>query len=381
MISLILFCCTTAAAATNFDGIVRNQSDGTQAAYLSPPYLSNHASTVEILPDGTLAVAWFSGDKEEANRCAIVFATLPSNSNQWTNATTLSVQNGFSNQNPVLFYDKSTKLLRLYHSHAPANSGESKSIILQLSSSDYGKTWTLPAPFQGGTFDGAFPRNRIIPSLNHGFIFPIYNAKTNLPVFDVSPPNDLEGNWTQYELPASAGGAGLVQPTVVRSSSNPTQLRVWFRDRAAQHIYTATSTDEARTWTRPIPSGLPNPNVGIEANNVMFTTSEDEMKHGIVMVFNDYNEKNQSKWGRTPLNIALSLDDGVTWPYMRTLQVMDDDVKRLEKKVEYSYPSVLQTLSDGHVHVTYTYDRDCIKYRRVTVGWIMGLQGMEEEFL
>ena len=28
-------------------------------------YKSNHASTIEVLPDGTLAAAWFSGAKEE----------------------------------------------------------------------------------------------------------------------------------------------------------------------------------------------------------------------------------------------------------------------------------------------------------------------------
>ena len=60
-----------------FDGTVRKQADGTEVAYLIPPYLSNHASTIEQLPDGTLAVAWFSGVKEEADRCAIVFSTLP----------------------------------------------------------------------------------------------------------------------------------------------------------------------------------------------------------------------------------------------------------------------------------------------------------------
>mgnify|MGYP002631091456 FL=1 len=42
----------------------------------------------------------------------------------------------------------------------------------------------------------------------------------------------------------------------------------------------------------------------------------------------------------------------------------------VEKGVEFSYPSVLQT-PDGAIHVAYTYDRDCIKYRRFTEDWIL----------
>ena len=45
-----------------FDGKVRPEKDGSKAAFMIPPYKSNHASTIEVLPDGTLAAAWFSGD-------------------------------------------------------------------------------------------------------------------------------------------------------------------------------------------------------------------------------------------------------------------------------------------------------------------------------
>lgn len=100
-----------------------------------PPYKSNHASTLEVLPDGTLAAAWFSGEEEEASGCAIVFATLPSGGQQWSKAATLSKRDKFSNQNPVLFYDNNTDVLHLFHSQAPAMSGEGQSAIWHLQSS------------------------------------------------------------------------------------------------------------------------------------------------------------------------------------------------------------------------------------------------------
>lgn len=37
--------------------------------------------------------------------------------------------------------------------------------------------------------------------------------------------------------------------------------------------------------------------------------------------------------------------------------------------VEYSYPTVLQT-SDGYIHVTYTYNRETIKYVKFMESWI-----------
>jgi predicted neuraminidase len=180
LLAVLLLSRTTAGNDTNdFDGVVRPDKDGTYSAYMIPPYETNHASTIEQLPDGTLLAAWFSGRHEEANRLAIVFARLPAGSKQWTNATTVSVQDGYANQNPVLFYDHAANVIRLFHSHAKAESGESKSVIYHLESSDNGTTWSTPTLFKPGSFSGAFPRNRIIPALDGGLIFPIYNAATN----------------------------------------------------------------------------------------------------------------------------------------------------------------------------------------------------------
>jgi predicted neuraminidase len=324
-----------------------------------PPYKSNHASTIEQLPDGTLAVAWFSGEKEEADGCAIVFATLPAGSKQFTKAATLSERDGYSNQNPVLFYDPKTKILHLYHSQAKAKSGESKSTIMELTSTDSGKTWTKPALLF--SFPGAFPRNRIIPSLDGGLLFPIYDAsKSNVEGANfaiIEKSNVAHTNWTKIDIKDSQG---KVQPTCVRLLTK--NLRCWFRDRAAGFIYVSDSTDDGLTWTKPAATQLPNPNVGIEANSL---TSGN-----IVMVFNNYNKSTAGPNGRTPLNVAISKDGGTTW-HMKDLQVHDDEKTKAEGKLEYSYPSVLQTAADGLIHITYTYDRNTIKYRRVTEEWIL----------
>jgi hypothetical protein len=107
----------------------------------SPFGLHYWQASIEVLPSGALALAWFSGAEEEANDCAIVLATLPPNGTQWTAARcvvvvalhwcigtahsfccwprppprsrVLSMQNGFSDQNPVVFYDATTAVLNV----------------------------------------------------------------------------------------------------------------------------------------------------------------------------------------------------------------------------------------------------------------------------
>jgi len=110
---------------------------------------------------------------------------------------------------------------------------------------------------------------------------------------------------------------------------------------------------------------LPNNNAGIEGNTLL--------SGNLVMVFNPQTS------GRDPLAIAVSEDNGRTWPHQRLLQQGNSDEgrsnsplstrRRSKSKNEFSYPTVLQT-ADGKIHVMYTYDRATIKYVQVDEAWI-----------
>ena len=86
-----------------------------------PPFKSNHASFIELLPNGDLVLAWFSGTAEGESDVAIVLSRLPNGTDQWSRAAVLSQRKDFSNQNPVLFYDAKGKMLHLYHTQQPAS--------------------------------------------------------------------------------------------------------------------------------------------------------------------------------------------------------------------------------------------------------------------
>ncbi len=170
-----------------FPGTIRYDGKGRYEAYMIPPYHSNHASFLERNPSsGSLLMAWFSGTAEGANKCSIVVANLPPNSTQWSKSTLVSQQDGYSNQNPVLFYDSRINNFRLYHSHQKASismvdeskvgGGESTSTIWSCQSQDQlGTQWTEPKELLKEL--GSFDRNRIISSLqSNTLIFPIYYA-------------------------------------------------------------------------------------------------------------------------------------------------------------------------------------------------------------
>eukprot|EP00729_Bicosta_minor_P012902 gene12902-3640_t len=217
------------SSAPLFDGVVRPDPDGSSVA-LHKGIALYSAITLEQLPDGTLAAAWFSGAHEEAPGCAIVFATLPAGTTQWTKAATLAERDNYSNQNPVLFYDNTTRMLHLFHSQAPANSGESAATIWHLVSSNNGGSWSTSAPYF--TAAGDFPRNRIIRRTDGTILFPYYSqgkGHPNWSVMGVSKNSSIgaPADWTMHTV---ANSSNLVQPSVVRDPANPESLIIFFRD-------------------------------------------------------------------------------------------------------------------------------------------------------
>ena len=77
---------------------------------------------------------------------------------------------------------------------------------------------------------------------------------------------------------------------------------------------------------------------------------------------------------RHPVTIALSEDGGISWPWIRDIDMGDGfrgDANRHLNRQD-AYPCITQT-GDGLIHVAYSYrGRKCIKYVRFTEEWIRG---------
>jgi predicted neuraminidase len=178
------------------------------------------------------------------------------------------------------------------------------------------------------------------------------------------------------------------------------RLLGFFRSRWADFIYRTSSDDGGRTWHKPTPTVLPNNNSSIQALRLadgrlamIFNASSkenaterreslyDELEDGAVPAGSGEAEKTartparRAFWGapRAPMTLALSEDDGLTWPWQRNLEMGDgycmtnDSARGLNR--EYSYPSLRQS-ADGALHVAYTVFRQHIRHARLTPEWI-----------
>jgi len=126
-------------AVIPFDGIIHQSSDGSSYAFLSPPETGGHASSIEqMTPSGTLAVAYFSGGIGNPN-CSIAVSLLTLGSKQFTPGVIVSEHVNYSNQNPLLYWDKDAQTLNLYHTTQIAHASDSTAEIWHLQSRDQGK--------------------------------------------------------------------------------------------------------------------------------------------------------------------------------------------------------------------------------------------------
>lgn len=184
--------------------------------------------------------------------------------------------------------------------------------------------------------------------------------------------------WRTVEVPNSTG---RVHPNIVEIGNG--NLIAMFRSRNADNIYITRSTDYGDTWTEPVRTELPNNNASISAIRLQ--------SGRIAVIYNHFranDDANKVVWPlqRCPVAIAVSEDDGKTWPIRRLIELgegyfgNDNSINNRR----YEYPVILQG-TDGMIHVAYSWgDRVCIKYACFDEKWIVGeklQQNSDMEFL
>jgi len=317
----------------------------------SAPFPSCHASTLVELDHGALLAAWFGGAREGAPDVAIWGAKKLGD--HWSKPFELAREPHIAAYNPVLFFSKD-QVLWLYYKFGP---NPSEWTGARRFSRDQGETWSpaehLPAGLYGPIKDK--PLVLADGTIVSGVSVESYDSWACW----VERSTDHGRTWTKHGpiVPAAAAllnpaavheaGAedrtlGIIQPTIVALRDG--RLRMFVRStRAIGRICFADSHDRGVTWTDARPTALPNPNSGIDAVR---------LRDGrILMVYNHSTRE------RTPLNIAVSSDDGATWQPFAVLE---------QAAGEYSYPAVIQS-ANGDVHVVYTWNRRRIKH--VWIAW------------
>jgi predicted neuraminidase len=135
---------------------------------------------------------------------------------------------------------------------------------------------------------------------------------------------------------------GLIQPTVWEAEPGHV-IALMRATRKIGRICRAESKDNGRTWAPARRTEVPNPSAGIDTVKLA--------DGRIALVYNP------TRRGRSPLSIAISRDNGVTWTKPFHLET---------EPGEYSYPAMILG-RDGLLHVTYTWRRLRIKYAALDV--------------
>jgi predicted neuraminidase len=341
VITIIFLAAVTAACQTNQNTNTLPALPGIVMAefiYETAPFPSCHASTIAETKSGLVA-AWFGGTAERNPDVGIWVSRHESNA--WT--APVEVANGvgfatnrFPTWNPVLFQPKSGPLM-LFYKVGPSPGAWWG---MMMTSGDDGKTWSPPRRLPDGLLGPI--KNKPVQLANGDILSPSSDESHGRSVY-FERSSDLGKTW-QATPPVEAGPEiGPIQPSILFYPKN--KLQALGRANAGR-IFETWSEDGGQTWSKMTLLTLPNPNSGTDA-----MTLKDGRQ---LLVYNHNIRTGSNNKGRSPLNVAVS-KDGRDWS---AALVLEDDP---DAPSGFAYPAVIQT-RDGLVHITYTWERKCIKH-------------------
>lgn len=375
-------------------GDVSGLAPGLVADDLPAPTIQCHAANLMPLPDGSLGCVWFGGTQEGVADISIWFSRRTEQG--WSTPAQLSNDAERSEQNPILFNAPDGSLWLL---HTAQRSGHQDTALVRWRrSTDGGVTWSAPAQLFPDA--GIFVRQPVIVTPTH-WLVPIFHCRTTPGVrwsgdhddSAVMVSTDQGRTWTERAVP---GSLGCVHMNIVPGQAAG-EFFAFYRSRWADHVYRSVSADGGLTWSAPQPTPLPNNNSSIQA--VRLASGR------LAMVFNDISAAQATErrvslydeiegeddsasyaevpagtrtafWGtpRAPMTLALSDDDGLTWPHKLALETGDGycmtNNSAEQRNRELSYPSIVQT-ADGALHVAYTHHRQRIRHLVVSEAQVL----------
>ena len=300
--------------------------------YEKAPFPSCHASTIVETGDGLLA-AWFGGTHEK-HPDVCIYTSAKANK-EWSAPE--KVADGVINDslrypcwNPVLFKRDNGDIL-LYYKVGPSPREWWGMVKI---SKDEGKSWSESI------------------KLPDGFLGPIKNKPAILSDGTILYPTSVETEkeWNIYvekshqdlknrrKIEIDNNDFNAIQPTILFHEGD--RIQMLCRSREGKIVET-WSDDLGESWSPVQATSLVNNNSGIDAVTLQ------NGNHLLVC--------NPVKRGRNKLSVLIS-GNGKEW---EELMVLED-----KPKGEFSYPAIVEG-KDGTIHITYTYNREKIKYVRL----------------
>src|SRR5688572_8455738 len=304
----------------------------------NPPFLQCHASTVLHVRDGNFLVAWFGGTHEKHDDVGIWLTK--GKPGGWSKPVEVAKLREDAHWNPVLFRQPDGIIVLYFKVGKTIDHWET----WYKTSSDNGETWTEAKELVVGDKGGRGPvRNKPIILSDGTWLAPASDEKKGVWNAFVDRSEDGGKTWTASSFFSvnrdSIPEEGVIQPTLWESS--PSNVHALLRSSAGV-ICRTDSKDYGKTWSPVYKTTLPNPNSGIDLTKLDDGT--------LVLVYN----RDGKNWGaRRPVAVAVSSDNGTTWPTSIDLETGKEDD-------EFSYPSIIHT--GDTIALTYTWKRESIAF-------------------
>ncbi len=333
-----------------------------------------HSSSIVQCPNGDLLACWYHGSGERtADDVVVQGARLKKGAKHWGPVFEMADTPDFPDCNPILHIDPEDRL-RLFWVSVLANRWECSLLKVKLAEDFQGQgspiwSWQDIVPLKPGPkfaqtmkqrFEeiklntamwaeyarpyedlllkaaldpfkrqtGWMPRTKPLNLPNGRILLPLYSDGFNVSLIAISDDNGDTWRTSQPII-----GLGPIQPSLARRRDGT--IIAFCRDSGPPpgRVMTSFSHDNGETWNAAQDTTLPNPGSSLD-----------------VIVLQDgqwlivYNDSNKS---RDNLTVAISMDEGKTWPLKSRLEPQEDGA------TSFSYPSVIQS-ANGTVHISYT---------------------------
>lgn len=302
-------------------------------------YPGVHAASLEQLGNGDLLYTFFGGSGEGSDDVAVWGSRLAVGSDDWTAPEVVFDTPDKPEGNTVVWDNGKGKTFLFLVTQQ--GDGWTEANLRYITSNNFGKTWTKPRYLRKQV--GLMLGNGAERLSNGEALLPIYaetEDQTQWRVGFVISDDDFK-TWEIFprkyaDWPKSPNGA--IQADVVELEDG--HLLAYLRT-ADDYIYATESHDYGRTWSTAEATTLPNPGARVALL---------KLDSGALVLA--YNPSNTGQ-GRDTLRVALSDDDGKTWPQWFDVENSPGS--------EFSYPWLTQS-RDGMVHLAYTHKRMSMRH-------------------
>jgi len=319
-----------------------------ESEYVSYPtdrHPSSHCSTVVELPSGELLCAWYAGSGEAKRDVQILAASKAPGASAWSQPWVAADDDPqLPMGNCVLWVDGQGLLWLFYNvmhgkleGHwGPGVRWDTCDCRYRISP-DGGRTWGDLVMLRH-QWHCVFRTKPLVHS-SGAIIIGVEHSRENSHFF-VS--RDGGAHW---DFTGPVPGVENEHPTLIERRDG--SLFALLRPSDQHFIPRTLSSDLGCTWSTAVNTDLPNPHAAID----MVKLQDGR----VALTFNN------SAQHRTPLTVALSEDEGETWPVMRDVET---------EPGEFSYPGLIQG-RDGRLHLTYTWRRTHIRHACFDPHWIV----------